>query len=48
MGFLGGVLFQFDLPGVVIKLGLYLLRNADFKPLIACAHFKSLSTPDDH
>ena len=47
-GFLGGVLFEFDLPGVVIKLGLYLLRNVDFKPLIACAHFKSLSTLDAH
>ena len=47
-GFLGGVLFEFDLPGVVIKLGLYLLRSADFKPLTACAHFKSLSTPNAH
>ena len=47
-GFLGGVLFEFDLPGVVIKLGLYLLRSADFKPLTACAYFKSLSTPNAH
>ena len=31
-GFLGGLLFEFDLPGVVFKLGLYLLRNTDFKP----------------
>ena len=31
-----------------MPMGLYLLRNADFKPLIACVHFKSLSTPDAH
>ena len=44
-----GVLFEFDMPGVVIKLGMFLLRNADSKPFsIACAHFKRLSTLDAH